>query len=77
MENKGEITQSIIKRLLKESFTVIVLVVISYYFIQRERLLFETYKENKEKEVELLLEALKERNLKVFELYERLIKKNE
>lgn len=63
-----------LQRLLKESITVIVLTVISYYFISRERELFLDYKRTKEIEIEFLSKRLSDREKKISELYERLAK---
>lgn len=63
-----------LQRLLKESITVVVLTVISYYFISRERELFLDYKRTKEIEIEFLSKRLSDREKKISELYERLAK---
>ncbi len=70
--SSGDIVKRLIEKLLRESVTVVVLTLICYYFITRERELFQEYKSIKNQETEILLKTLEERNQKIFELYERL-----
>jgi hypothetical protein len=70
--SSGDIVKRLIEKLLRESVTVVVLTLICYYFITRERELFQEYKSIKNQETEILLKTLEKRNQKIFELYERL-----
>jgi len=75
-ENSGDIVKRLIEKLLRESVTVVVLALICYYFITRERELYQEYKNTKNKETEILLKISDERNQKIYELYERLSRQN-
>ena len=60
------------RKLLNEAFTTVLLVLISYYFLNEERKtkaeLINLYKEDRKQ----LLETLEKRNAQIFTLYEKI-----
>lgn len=63
------------RKLLNEAFTTVLLVLISYYFLNEERKtkteLIELYKEDRRE----LMETLDKRNEQIFTLYEKINEK--
>tara|TARA_R110002012_G_scaffold153620_4_gene313757 strand:+ start:476 stop:706 length:231 start_codon:yes stop_codon:yes gene_type:complete len=67
--------KALMRKLLNEAFTTVLLVLISYYFLNEERKtkteLIELYKEDRRE----LMETLDKRNQQIFNLYEKINEK--
>ena len=67
--------KALMRKLLNEAFTTVLLVLISYYFLNEERKtkteLIELYKEDRRE----LMETLDKRNQQIFTLYEKINEK--
>lgn len=75
MDEQNNFLKRLFEKLLKEAFTTVLLVLISYYFISEERRtktdLITLYREDR---VELL-NTLEKRNTEIQDLYEKIIYK--
>ena len=67
--------KALMRKLLNEAFTTVLLVLISYYFLNEERKtkteLIQLYKEDRRQ----LMETLDKRNQQIFTLYEKINEK--
>ena len=67
--------KALMRKLLNEAFTTVLLVLISYYFLNEERKtkteLIQLYKEDRRE----LMETLDKRNQQIFTLYEKINEK--
>ena len=75
MEETISFFKALMRKLLNEAFTTVLLVLISYYFLNEERKtkteLIELYKEDRRE----LMETLDKRNQQIFTLYEKINEK--
>ncbi len=74
MEQEPNFFKKLFEKLLKEAFTTVLLVLISYYFITKEREtnaeLIKLYRDDRE----VLLQTIEKRTAKVYLLYDELKK---
>ena len=75
MEEQNNFLKRLFEKLIKEAFTTVLLVLISYYFISEERRtktdLITLYREDRAE----LLNTLEKRNTEIQDLYEKIIYK--